>query len=288
YNISYDLSERTKIYGSYSIHNQFINRVSISPFGNSDQFYWVLTDDEEYPVIRGRHFILGTSYQKGKWYTEIEAYRKTANGILESRFALESNFNGLEKPEDDDLLLPSGSNRTIGIDFLIKRKTDRYVTWVSYTLSDSENTFDLLNNGDPFAANFDQRHELNWVNIYKTGKWEFSSVFIYGSGRPYTTRGEVSTSKIILFDVTNFNAFRLRDYHRLDLSAKYITNWKKIKLETGVTLFNIYNRENVKSRRFSLRYNLNDERDQIESVTAFPVETSLLGFIPNLFIYLNF
>lgn len=287
-NLSYEINKQFTIFGNYSFHNQFINRVSISPFGNSDQFYWVLADDEEYPIIRGRHLILGGSYHYDKWSFEVEGYRRSTTGILESRFALESNFNGLLKPEDDNLLLPVGGNKTHGVDFLIKRKTNRYITWISYTLSNSRNTFNLLNNGNPFASNFDQRHEINWVNIYKTGRWEFSSVFIYGSGRPYTSRGEVSNRKIILFDVTRFNAFRLPDYHRLDLSAKYKTTLRKVKIELGITLFNIYNRENIKSRRFSLRYNLDTERQQITSVTAFPLEARLLGFTPNFFLNLNF
>lgn len=113
-------------------------------------------------------------------------------------------------------------------------------------------------------------------------------MFIYGSGRPYTSRGEVSTSKIILFDVTNFNAFRIPDYHRLDLSAKYKTTVGKLKVESGITLFNVYNRENIKSRRFSLRYNLDDAREQITSVTAFPLENTLLGFTPNFFLNVDF
>ena len=288
FNFSYDLSERFTLFGNYSFHNQFINRVSISPFGNSDQFYWVLANDEEYPIIRSRHLIFGISFNEGKWSVDAEAYRKSTDGILESRFALESNFNGLVKPEEDNLLLPAGSNKTYGIDFLVKRKTNRYIAWISYTLATSRNRFELLNNGNPFASNTDQRHEINWVNIYKTGRWEFSSVFIYGSGRPYTSRGEVSTEKIILFDVTNFNAFRIPDYHRLDLSAKYKTSIGKLKVESGITLFNIYNRENIKSRRFSLRYNLDDAREQITSVTAFPMENTLLGFTPNFFLNVDF
>jgi len=287
-NFSYQPVKGLSLYGNYSFHRQFINRVSISPFGNSDQFYWVLGDDENYPILRSQHVTFGANYNYENWTFEIEAYRRRTSGLLESRFALKSQFNGLENSDDDQLLLPKGSNVTHGIDFFIKRKSRRYVTWLSYTMSNSVSQFDLLNNGLPFSGNFDQRHELNWVNIYKIGSWEFSSVFIYGSGRPYTSRGEVSNRKIILFDATNFNAFRLPDYHRLDLSVKYRTTIGKVNFESGVTFFNIYDRENVKSRRFSLRFNLNEQRDQITSLTAFPVETTLLGFTPNFFINLNF
>ena len=288
-NVSYQLNDQMAVYGNYSYHNQFINRVSSSPFGNGDQFYWVLGDDEEYPIMRSRHLILGSSYERDQWQFEVEAYRKRTTGVLESTFVLETPFNGRDRIPGEDLEIPNGSTITNGIDFLIKRKSDRHVSWVSYTLSDSKSTFELLNGGRPFASNFDQRHEVNWVNTYKVGKWEFSSVFVYGSGRPFTSRGAVNSTEIILFDIENYNRYRLPDYHRLDLSAKYKTNIGKLQVESGITLFNLYGRENVRSRRFALRYVIDPESDnQVNQVTAFPAEVRSLGFTPNFFMNLSF
>ncbi len=293
-NLTYKLTDRFSLKGSLTFHNQFVNRFSISPFGNSDQFYWVLAEDNNAtsrinqinPVTRATHIIWGGNYTSGIWSVDFEAYNKQTNGIVESEFAVSSPLTGLDIDNIDDLITV-GSNRTIGLDILLKRNTAKYITWFSYTIANSENSFSILNKGQPFPSNFDQRHEFKWVNTYKVGKLELSSVFVFGSGKPFTPRGELSSEKIILFDVSKFNSERLPAYHRLDLSAKYVTKLGRIQIESGLTLFNVYNRNNVKSRRYSLRLNF-DENNEVSSLIAFPVEITLLGFAPNLFLNFKF
>ncbi len=287
FNLAYQPWSKITLHAGYSIHNQFVNRISISPFGNSDQFYWVLADDDLYPIMNSNHLISGIKFQTGRWTLDLEGYRKRSRGLLESEFALFSQYNGLDLSEFDDLIV-SGSNVSRGIDVFLKRKGKKYISWLSYTLSRSENTFSILNRGNPYPSNFDQTHEVNWANTLKLGNWEVSSVFIYGSGVPYTPPGEISGQNQILFDINQFNSLRIPEYHRLDLSVKYKQRLKRIGLETGITLFNVYDRVNVKSRRYALRFNFDPDTGNIASLTAFPADITLLGFTPNLFLNLNF
>ncbi len=286
-NLGYRVSDNFKIHTTWSKHNQFINRVSISPFGNSDQFYWVLADDEFYSIQKSEHLMLGFSAGGNHWTIDAEYYRKKTRGLLESQFALFSPFNGLSILEFNDLVT-SGSNTAEGLDVFVKYKDRSYSSWISYTLSKSINRFEFLNEGEPYPSSIDQRHELNWTHVLKLGNWEISSIFIYGSGVPYTPPGEISADRQILFDIDQFNAKRIPEYHRLDFSVKYKGGFGLLRLETGLTLFNVYNRQNIKSIRYGLRYNYNQSEARIDSFTAYPIDLKLLGFTPNVFIKLRF
>lgn len=282
----YFINEALSLNLTWSIHHQYVNRISVSPFGNSDQYYWVMSDDEDFPVLRGEHFIAGIKHQKGGWTFDIEAYHKRSTGILESEFALYSSFNGLSFDDLEGISL-SGDNYSQGIDVFAKYRADQYTSWISYSIASSKNEFDILNNGERYASAYDQRHELNIVNQLKHKKWEFSSVFVYGSGAPYTPPGIVANDSEIFYDLDEINSLRLPSYHRLDLAVKYSTNFKPFKIETGLTLFNIYNRQNIKSRRFTSRFEFDEDSGE-EKFQIVPVDIGLLGITPNLFLNIHF
>jgi len=75
------------------------------------------------------------------------------------------------------------------------------------------------------------------------------------------------------FEISDKNAVRFDDYHRLDLSGTY--DFTKVNL--GLSLTNIYNRKNT-------WYN---EYDVIEG-ELLETKVSLLGFTPSLFVNWSF
>ena len=278
----YFLNDNFKLKGSWSQHNQYVNRISASPFGNSDQFQWVLADEDEIPVLSSEHAIVGFESQFGNWTFDAEAYRKTSTGILESEFLLVRT----EDFEED--FQRSGENFSRGIDVLLKYKERDFSSWLSYGLGFSENLIPNVAENNRYWSDVDQRHEFNHVTQYQLGRWQFSSVFIYGSGKPFTPPKEIlEESSDALFDVSRINSERLPTYHRLDLSAKYSADVKKIRLETGITLFNVYNRRNIRTRYHAFRFGYDEEIDQ-ETVSAAPIDLQLLGITPNLFFNIHF
>lgn len=280
----YALTDHLKIKGAYSIHNQFLNRISITPFGNSDQFYWVLADKDLYPVMHSRHWIGGIAYNRNNWTVDIEVFDKRNSGILESEFVLYSDLIEKEDEGFDDYI-NHGTNHSKGIDLFVKRRTDAYTSWVSYSMARSYNRFAEINDGKRYPSALDQRHEINWVNQVNLGSWEMGSTLIYGSGRPYTPAS--SDLDEFIYNLEQINAARLPTYHRVDISTKYKKNFKQFDLALGCTLFNVFNQKNVKYRRFGLLFEENEQGDIIEE-TAIPIDLTLLGFTPNFFIELRF
>ncbi len=132
--------------------------------------------------------------------------------------------------------------------------------WAVYSLTYVDRYDELMR----YFPHFDRRHSANIVVSYQLGdkkNWELSSRFNYGSGFPFTqSQGyyerlpfmdgifsdylrENGTIGIIY---ANLNGGRLSDYHRLDLSLKYLAKLgKNSKLEATASVTNIYSRKNV-------------------------------------------
>ena len=137
--------------------------------------------------------------------------------------------------------------------------------------------------------------------MMSVGRWDLSSTWVYGSGKPYSDPGE--GSPLITLDslnidyvaADNINTKRLPVYHRLDLAAAYNFNMGKGKAQFGLSIYNVYGRKNVKYKRFSSL-----DIDEIANETSFRsasfddepryVESDvlLLGFTPNVFFNLRF
>ncbi|MFY0601571.1 MAG: TonB-dependent receptor [Cyclobacteriaceae bacterium] len=289
-----------KLRSSFSTHHQFIHQLSLSPFGNSDSFYWTLADFEDFPVLSSNHFIIGAEYTYRNWLLNLEGYYKKSTGVLESDFSFFSAYSELDIDEVSDFV-KNGTNDARGLDLLVKYKGANFESWLSYSLAKSSNTIAGIADGNRYPSVFDQRHEINLTNIYKWRKWDFSSVFIFGSGRPYTPAVETGEG-FIGYDIDLVNSRRLPIYHRLDLTAKYNFKWKKMQGEMGGTLFNLYDRKNVKSRRYgvlaiedteALDEAINSgeienlDYDDFIDFQVRPIDIVLMGFTPSIFLRIS-
>lgn len=280
--------------GAASFHHQFVSRTSLSVFQNADRQYWVLADDDVIPIQNATHFILGANYSKKNWTFDVEYYNKVTKGIIDNFLALPPEV--IAQLGLDDLNL-AGENQSEGIDLFVKYRNEKFNSWLSYSLSSSENQFWYRNNNRAQPSDQDQLHEINFSNMLKVGRWELSSIVLYGSGRPYTPPSSDATIAASLdtfdelYDLDQINSLRYPSYKRLDLSAKYSFSIGGLKCEAGLTLFNVLNNANIKSRRyfkqFAFEENSQDPNaeDQIRIV---PLDTYLLGFTPNFFVQVRF
>lgn len=290
-NAKYYFTDNLSLNFSWSRHHQYITRIADNPFANSDTQTWVMADDEIFPTMNSTHWVSGLKFNKNNWSVDLELYHRSTNNVFIPEIFYFANFEEvIIDSEVFDIFISEELDFTVdgftrGVDFFLKYKSDQFTSWLSYSLSESKNKSPLVNNGAAFNNSFDQRHEINLVNLYKLGKWHFSSQFVYGSGRPYTAPQsiEVDEFQAILYDLNQINAERLPSYHRLDLSANYKMEFKKFGLEAGLTLFNVYDRKNIRSRRFLLTSDFDSER-----VEATSIDLRLLGFTPNLTLNFSF
>jgi hypothetical protein len=171
---------------------------------------------------------------------------------------------------------------------MIERGVGNYSGWIGYTLSNSLNYFDELNAGKPFPSRFDQKNELKLVNMYDIGQWNFSLIWIYGTGKPYSEPEGNRTLPTLNSSTTNNIAYskinnkRLPPYHRLDLSGTYNFKLGNTKAKVGLSIFNVYNRENIKYRRFS-KISFDTDSNPLSNKKYISSDILLLGITPSLF-----
>ena len=274
------ITEQLKVKGAWGRYNQFINRTVLEDIQQGSTDFWLLTGNDGMPVGSSEHYIVGASYERPNFLIDVEAYQKDLSGLSEYSLRFGGPLSSIEQEE----LFFYGDGTTRGIDVLFKQNIGRYTGWASYTLSDTDYTFEGLNNGNPYPALHDQTHEFKLVSSFKLGQWTLAANWVYATGKPYSA--PVGYYDLTLLDGSEYsylhigdkNGFRLPAYHRMDLSATYEFNLgtEGNSAKLGLSVFNVYNRNNVWYREFSV-----DEQNV--AVT----DINYLGFTPNLFFRIN-
>lgn len=267
----YNLSDRLKIKGGYGNHYQFVNRIVNENITEGSRDFWLLADDDLVKVSSAEHFIGGLSYETDNFIFDVEGYRKDLRNL--SEFSLRFQRNDI----DTDRLFFNGTGYTEGVEFLAQKKKGAYTAWISYTLARVRNNFPELNNGFEFSALHDQLHELKTVHSYELDGFRFAVTFIYASGKPFTEPSGQYAIDLLdggsnsYISVGPKNGSRLPAYHRMDLSAHYLYEKNGLDFDIGLSIFNVYGRQNVWYRSY-------DFTEHPPIIT----EAKFLGLTPNL------
>lgn len=279
-NTQYDLKKGFWLKGSLGRYAQALSSIDDANLtaSNVNSSIWVLAGEEDTDVLQSLRGSIGILYNSKGWIIDLDYYNKRVNGI--------SAINLFDTGLGEELDFELGESKSSGIDVMIKKDFGRYDSWLSYTYSNTENTFDSL--GNSFSSSLDRPHQFRWVHTYIVNQFEFSLGFMYKSGSPYTRAVEAEYDPDVdeyNLIYGNTNQYRLPNYQRLDFSF-----WYRFKAEEkaidgliGFSLMNILNRENVWKRFYRLE-DLND--DEIPEVNL--QERYFLGLTPNLTFRLNF
>jgi len=230
------------------------------------------------------HFILGLDYETNDYLFSVEGYYKNFENLME--FSQRIRRNPREFSADASNYVANfftGSGFAKGIEFLAQKKFGAFNGWVSYTIGKVEYTFPEIDNGDPFPAAQDRTNEVKLVGSYSLGKWSFSSTWVYATGQPYTSPESQYFITLLNGDTESYihvsekNSYRLPDYHRLDISASYKFANKSLDGEIGVSVFNLYNNQNIWYKKYDL---------EVSPIVI--TDVTMLGITPSVFIKLNF
>lgn len=239
---------------------------------------WVLANDD-FPVLNAIHLSAGLGLRKPHFLMEIEPYGK----IIDNQ----SSWNVELEEGEDTPLTQDGLLAALGIDVLIKREWDKYSIWTAYTMGVATYRYEALNRGDFFPADYDQLHRLNLTQTLTLKRWDVSAIFHLSSGRPYTeptalgNRVNKGTGLREYYPVySTQNNRRLPTYHRLDLAINYKIERQRMKGKIGLSLFNLYNQNNLSDIDFFL---FPPEENQLVP-RPISLERSMLQRTPNLFV----
>ena len=274
---TYLLSEKFKLKAAYGQYNQFATRVVREDIQQGSRDFWVLADGDVIPTSKAIHYVAGMSYETDGYLFDIEAFYKDYSGLTEYSSRQETTGFGPNRSLTINEQFYTGNGVSKGIEFLVQKKFGNFNGWLGYTLSSVDYNFDVFGE-ESFSANQDQKHEFKAVVTYKYGKFDFSTTFVYGTGRPYTAPvgfyevGLLDGNTESYFQISDKNALRYPSYHRLDASVNYNMNIGDSKVRIGLSVFNIYNRTNTWYKEYEV----------IES-QLLETDVSLLGLTPSLF-----
>ncbi|MFZ9028871.1 MAG: TonB-dependent receptor [Crocinitomicaceae bacterium] len=253
------LKDKSSIKAGYSYNYQYVHLTSLSAVSLPTDI-WYPTTSIARPQ-KGWQASVGyfRNFLENMLETSLELYYKDLRNLIEYK---EGALPGDNVNDNTDNLLTFGRGYSYGAELFVKKTYGKFTGWVGYTWSKTDRIFEDLNDGNPFPAKYDRRHDLSVVGSYKLNdRWLFSASFIYATGNTLTlpTSWYVQDQDL-LFNYGQRNSTRMPAYHRLDIGAtlyskeyKMVTDpatgeevkkKKRFRSNWAFSVYNVYNRAN--------------------------------------------
>ncbi|HEX7906184.1 MAG TPA: TonB-dependent receptor [Chitinophagaceae bacterium] len=177
------------------------------------------------------------NFKDNTYETSAELYYKDMENQIEYA---EGYTPSLKDPEQEFVF---GKGWSYGAEFLVNKVKGRFTGWIGYTLSWTWRKFSSLNEGEKYPAKYDRRHDLSVVANYEVSKkWKLGTVFVYGTGNAITLPERFYLiNGVLTQEYSKLNQYRMKAYHRMDLSATYTPVQKKKRKVESYWVFSIYN-----------------------------------------------
>jgi hypothetical protein len=233
----YTLNDVSSLKSSISRNLQYIHLVSNAGTTLPTDI-WVPSTYRVKPQISWQ-YALGyyRNFNDNAYETSVEIYYKSMANQIEYR----EGYTPSTRDTEEEFVF--GKGWSYGAEFFINKTKGRFTGWIGYTLAWTWRRFEQLNGGDRFPAKYDRRHDLSVVGMYDLNrKWKFSGVFVYSTGNAITLPERFYIMEGVLTqEYSDINQYRLKPYHRIDLSATYTPQRAKKKKLKGSWVFSIYN-----------------------------------------------
>jgi len=263
------VTENVALHAVYGRYHQYLNLVSMEGASFADMWFPV---DETLEPGRADHYIVGAEFGPyDDFDLTVEGYYKPYRNVVE--FSEEFTRSLVESDAQMNQLFNTGTGEAYGGDFYLRNRFAGFEGWIGYSLGWTKREIDRFNFGEEYFPTYDRRHQFVLMQEKPLGKkWRMSAAFRYGTGQPVT----LAAGRYTVRDITgreydtvldgDYHAYRLPDYHRLDMGLTYSTKWRGMIIEPNLYLINVYDRENVYIRA----YDTSKNPVEFEDVTMLP------------------
>lgn len=273
FSIKVGINDKSSVKASFMQNKQYLHLASLSA-STLPTDLWVPCSDVVKPQ-EGRQYAVGyfRNFANDHYETSVEAYYKDIFNLIEYA---DGAMPGDDVGDNADNYFIFGDGYSYGLELFIKKRTGSFTGWIGYTWSKTERMFDDVDNGNPFPAKYDRRHDLSITASYKINeKWTAGLVFVYATGNTTTLPlGQYMIDGELVSEYGDRNSYRMDPYHRLDLSVTY-DHKKTDKWESSwnFSVFNAYNRKNPYFIYFDSEGNVEDGtyRTFAKQVSLFPI-----------------
>lgn len=238
------IDSATSIKASATLNYQFLHQISIATISLPTDVWMPCTDLLKPQTVVQVSLGVFRNFYHDMFETYVDLYYKKMYHLAEYRDGL--SFEAMTI--NPDQLYVFGQGWSAGAEFFVKKSRGRLTGFVGYTLGYTRRQFDDLNNGEPFWAKYDRRHDLSVSLTYEIlrNKLSVSALWVYQTGNTMTIPvGYYFYMGSYITEFSGRNAYRVPPYHRLDIAANW-TIKKTRRFETGLnfSIYNVYNRKN--------------------------------------------
>jgi hypothetical protein len=254
----------------YAVNHQFLHKISLQNAVTAD--VWILSTGSQPPAT-------STLYSAGFEYTPVPSLYLKAETYLKKFEDLrihERNAPSLVNTFSGTPWFIQNSGESRGLEMILRNRFRTFTLTHSYTLSEMTFRNPALLDGARFHPEWDRTHTYNLVLEIRIGsnfQWYLSWLMMSGAPNSLATFGSDERE-------------RLDAYYRMDTSVSH--QWQlsnSVQLETGFSVFNLLNRDNVWYRNYAFSY---EEVRSIPRLRPVPVDVLDLGIQPSFRVALSF
>ncbi len=266
---NYKLSDAVRFEVTGDLKSQVISQIIDlqNDFLGIEKRRWMLANGVDIPLVTGQQIASGLYFKKNGFLVSVEGYLKKVAGINSRSQGFQNQFQFVK-----DI----GSYRVNGLDFLIQKKLRNLRFWASYSYLKNDYLFENLNNSNIFPNNVDIRNIVNFSGTYTRKNFDFGLGLNWHSGNPFTEIIGLNESSTAI-DFQEPNASRIEQFFRLDSSLKYGFKMGATDAKLGVSVWNLFNNENV----------LNTYYDLDNGIIS-KIDNTSLGITPNFTFKIDF
>ena len=226
---------------------------------------------------------------KDEYEVSIEGFYKEMKNVISYKEG--ATFLGnLNKGWQEQVT--QGDGESYGAEVFVQRKRGRFTGWLGYTLSWNWRQFDQINSGERFPFRYDRRHDLSIVGNYDLSeRTQLSAAFVYGTGNAVSlptyqygtgTRGNnqyIGSNNDRIENGIGKNAFRMTNYHRLDVSIRFSKPKKWGERAWVFGLYNAYSHANpyflaIREEPGTI-FNFNNSKRSVREYSILPLIPSI-------------
>jgi outer membrane cobalamin receptor len=246
----YLLTRDLSLKASYASMMQYVHLLTNAGLGLPTDL-WVPSTADIKPQTANQYAIGLARNFKSIYEISLEGYYKNMYNLIDYKDG--TSFLNVQT-DWRDKVAKGGRGKSYGAELLAQKKVGKVTGWVGYTLSWTYRQFDGLNYGKWYPYKYDRRHD---VSVAMTHAWndrmDFSAVWVYGTGNaitlPTATYQGAQTSTAdsyrgVLYYYGDRNSFRMRAYHRLDISFSFWKDTKWGRSKWTLACYNVYSRRN--------------------------------------------
>ena len=258
-------------------HYQFVHRLSGYNTTRGTQGMWILSS-EDIPNLSSLNTHFGLNWDFSDYTITSEFYYRSMEDLVQFKESSISVTTLRNDRSEEESLMNIGSGKTNGIEIILRKRKGPITGWLSYQQNKTKYNFPELNNGKSFLSDHDKTQEFKSVFMTNIGFWELTANWVFASGHVYTDSEnvEVVTGNEIII-ASGRNESRLPLIHHLDVSLSKTWGVSIAKIHTGLSIYNLYDRNNISHKRYN----------PYKSVLTM-TDVAMFGITPTIFLKISF